>query len=453
VKTISLPNLQVYILIFFPYHTIYIFDSVFNFSNFIKIFMKITAACLLFIFSISVYSDSISFTKGNSSDRQFINGKVVDERGFPIPYIKVISGTSETQTDIAGKFNFINISSDYDITLAERYSSTAVIYKDLSVSNPNLTFFGEIEDNYSNFINLKIRFPKLLPGEKGLFKFISQDIFESNESSAKEGDSIIILSVKWPMHQNILKGQIVFLSSNDSGYKFIKFREIILDKFKKSQELKFDSKPGNKITTSKLNIYFPDEQYFSKDFSVKTDFFNYDKNSGIKFFEDESSENQFRISVPDNLPLTFKYRITGFAKRKDGSEFLNTSYASPGNNLKIESENAPELQTPQNNSLSIDGDTRFSYSVGSGAGIYVAEFRSKNPSMRFFIVTDRNEVYLNYLSRNEFKNGSIQFEWSVRKFLTYFNVDEFVKPPVFKNDFAYKAVMISSRRYFKTGFY
>ena len=163
--------------------------------------------------------------------------------------------------------------------------------------------------------------------------------------------------------------------------------------------------------------------------------------------------NQFRISVPDNLSITFKFRITGFAKRKDGTEFLNTSYASPGNNLKIESENAPELQTPQNNSLSIDGDTRFSYSVGSGAGIYVVEFRSKNPSMRFFIVTDRNEVYLNYLSRNEFKNGSIQFEWIVRKFLTYFNVDEFVKPPVFKNDFAYKAVMISSRRYFKTGFY
>ncbi len=121
--------------------------------------------------------------------------------------------------------------------------------------------------------------------------------------------------------------------------------------------------------------------------------------------------------------------------------------------FKIESENSPELQTPQNNSLSIDGNTRFSYSVGSGAGIYVVEFRSKNPSMRFFIVTGNNEVYLNYLSRNEFKNGSIQFEWSVRKFLTYFNVDEFVKTPVFKNDFAYKAVMISSRRYFKTGFY
>lgn len=415
--------------------------------------MKITVTFLYIILLITNSSDLFSFNKKNPSVIQFISGKVVDERGFPIPYIKVITGKNETQTDIAGKFNFMNIPVNYDITIAERYSSTAVIYKELTVSNPNLIFFGEIEDNYSNFIKLKIRFPKLLSGETGYFKFISQDVFENKVSEAKEGDSIVNMSVKWPMYQNVLKGQVVYISKNDSGYRFIKFRQIILDKFKKSQEIKYDSKPGSKITTSKLNIYFPDDYYFSKDFSVSTDFFNYDKSSGIKFFEDESSDNQFRISVPDNLPMTFKLRITGYARRKDGTEFLNTSYASPGNNIKIESENPPELLTPQNNILSADGNTRFSYSSGSGAGIYVAEFRSKNPAMRFFIVTGRNEVYLNYLSRNEFGSGSIQFEWSVRKFTTYFNVDEFVKPPVFKNDFGYKAVTLSSRRYFKTGFY
>lgn len=415
--------------------------------------MKITVTFLYIILLITNSSDLFSFNKKNPSVIQFISGKVVDERGFPIPYIKVITGKNETQTDIAGKFNFMNIPVNYDITIAERYSSTAVIYKELTVSNPNLVFFGEIEDNYSNFIKLKIRFPKLLSGETGYFKFISQDVFENKVSEAKEGDSIVNMSVKWPMYQNVLKGQVVYISKNDSGYRFIKFRQIILDKFKKSQDIKYDSKPGSKITTSKLNIYFPDDYYFSKDFSVSTDFFNYDKSSGIKFFEDESSDNQFRISVPDNLPMTFKLRITGYARRKDGTEFLNTSYASPGNNIKIESENPPELLTPQNNILSADGNTRFSYSSGSGAGIYVAEFRSKNPAMRFFIVTGRNEVYLNYLSRNEFGSGSIQFEWSVRKFTTYFNVDEFVKPPVFKNDFGYKAVTLSSRRYFKTGFY
>lgn len=415
--------------------------------------MKITVTFLYIILLITNSSDLFSFNKKNPSVIQFISGKVVDEKGFPIPYIKVITGKNETQTDIAGKFNFMNIPVNYDITIAERYSSTAVIYKELTVSNPNLVFFGEIEDNYSNFIKLKIRFPKLLSGETGYFKFISQDVFENKVSEAKEGDSIVNMSVKWPMYQNVLKGQVVYISKNDSGYRFIKFRQIILDKFKKSQEIKYDSKPGSKITSSKLNIYFPDDYYFSKDFSVSTDFFNYDKSSGIKFFEDESSDNQFRISVPDNLPMTFKLRITGYARRKDGTEFLNTSYASPGNNIKIESENPPELLTPQNNILSADGNTRFSYSSGSGAGIYVAEFRSKNPAMRFFIVTGRNEVYLNYLSRNEFGSGSIQFEWSVRKFTTYFNVDEFVKPPVFKNDFGYKAVTLSSRRYFKTGFY
>ena len=61
---------------------------------------------------------------------------------------------------------------------------------------------------------------------------------------------------------------------------------------------------------------------------------------------------------------------------------------------------------------------------------------------------------LNYLSRDEFKrSGSVEFRWRVNKYLTYFSVDDFVKPSAFKNDIGYKAILYSEERTFKTGYY
>ncbi len=74
--------------------------------------------------------------------------------------------------------------------------------------------------------------------------------------------------------------------------------------------------------------------------------------------------------------------------------------------------------------------------------------------MNFYIVTSSRSAYLTFLSRKEFKKGvSIEFKWNVKKYLTYFSVNDFVKPKEFNNDIGYKAVLYSKERTFKTGYY
>lgn len=388
-----------------------------------------------------------------SNDKQaFVSGKVVDERGFPVPYLKVIINQIEAQTDAGGKFNIVNIETPYDVTIAERYTSTAVIYKNLNISTPELVFFGMVPDDYINTVNANISFPKIPEGNSAIVKFISTEIFECKEFIANEGESSKSLKISWPLYQNNLKGKIVYILKNDSGYQNIKFKEVSFNKNNRTPNVKINSKPGSKLTNSEVSVYFPEDSYDNRGFSLSANLFNYNRSSGISFYENTGKEKQFIIPVMKGIPETFKIQVRGFSNSMDGSGFINYSYVSPGAVVKIVSEFPPEIQTPVDNSLAIDGGARFSYSTGTGAGIYVLEFRSVNPVMNFYIVTGERESRLNYLSRSEFKSGSVQFIWSVRKYLTYFTVDEFVNPALFKNDFAYKAILFSKERSFKTGY-
>jgi hypothetical protein len=45
-----------------------------------------------------------------------------------------------------------------------------------------------------------------------------------------------------------------------------------------------------------------------------------------------------------------------------------------------------------------------------------------------------------------------EYQWYVMKYMTYFNVDDFVKPLRFQNDMSYKAVSFSEKRTFRTSF-
>ncbi|HMS64776.1 MAG TPA: carboxypeptidase-like regulatory domain-containing protein [Ignavibacteria bacterium] len=423
--------------------------------------MKAVYTITLIIFTFCTGINSFSFGKYDfTSDKNgypnertaFVSGKVIDERGFPVPYLKVIIGDAETQTDVTGKFNIVNVPTPYDVTVADRYSSTAVIYKELSISQPELIFFGALSDEYVNTVNAKITFPKIPKGYTSLIKFISQDIYVNNEVIANESDSLQILKLSWPMYQNNLKGKIVYVLKNDSGYQTIKYKDVTFFKNNISPVVKINSKPGSVLKTSDVSVYFPEDTYENKGFSLSTNLFNYGRNSGIRFYENKSRDKQFVIPVPDGIKETFKIQVRGYSNSADGSGFVNYSYVSPGAVVRIASEFPPEIQTPSDNSLAVDGNARFSYSTGTGAGIFVLEFKSISPVMSFYIVTGERESRFNYLSRNEFKSGSVQFDWSVRKYLTYFTVDEFVKPVIFKNDFSYKAVLFSKQRSFKTGY-
>ncbi len=383
----------------------------------------------------------------------FLNGKVTDERKFPVPYVKVIYGTKEVLTDRYGKFMLPNVSFPYTLTIAEKTSSTAVIYKDLTITNPELYIFGDLKEQFSNYVQLKVRFPKIPEGGSAVIKLISQDVFECKEAKASEGDSTVNLNILWPVSENYLNGEIVFLLRDEKGFQNIKFTKVSVYKNDRNKTVRINNKKGKALSTSAINVYQPASKSLKTDFNVSLNFFNYNLNSIIKFSENPDGAIKTHIWVPDKLSVTNKILVTGFGRFSNGSGYAGLNYVSPGAELKLYPETPPELFTPSDNYLGAAGNTNFSYSLGSGTGIYVIEFKSANPYLNLYVVTSERQSTLNYLSRNEFKNFSTQFTWSVKKYLTYFNTDEFVRPKVFKNDFSYKAVLYSDKRKFKTGFY
>ena len=414
--------------------------------------MNLKNTILLIIF-LNIFIINFCKAKVISEVMSFVNGRVTDERNFPLSGIKVLIGISEKTTDQNGNFNFSNISTPYDITIAERRTSTAVIYKGLTISNPALILFGDSVKQYSNEVTLNTFFPKIPEGNSSIIKFISKSEFESYQTEAVTGDSSKNIIIRWPLNRSSLTGELIYIQKKKDNYQYLKRKSVTLNKNVTFQEADFYSVKERKLSSSEIKLYFPVKKFEFSRIILTASFFNYDKNSGIDLDEENGNSESYKISVPDKFSESFKIKITGMAESKDGSGFVNYNYASPGEALKIVTESPPKQETPSDNILAVDGNTRFSYSSGTGAGIYVIEFKSKLPEMNFYIVTREKETYFTYLSRDEFTSSNITFDWKVKKYLTYFNVDEFVKPVVFMNDFSYKAILFSGKRSFKTGFH
>ncbi|MFZ1321523.1 MAG: carboxypeptidase-like regulatory domain-containing protein [Ignavibacteria bacterium] len=415
--------------------------------------MKNLLLFLFLVITLSPLAESENLYCKNSNEvSAFISGRVVDEKRFPVPKVKVTIGNAEVTTDNSGKFTIPNINLPYDVTIAEKTSATAVIYRNLSINNPELVLFGDLENRFSNYVALNISFPKIPEGGSAVIKLISTETFECKEATPLAGDSTAKIHVVWPVSENYINGQVIYLLRDDKGFQYLKFTKVSIHKNDVDKKVTVSKKKGNALSTSFVNVYQPAEKNLKTEFDLSLFFFNYNLNSGIKFSENSSGNEKTQVWVPDKVSVTNKILVRGSGLYSNGSGYTGLNYVSPGADLKLYPESPPELFTPSDNYLGASGNTNFTYSLGSGTGIYVIEFRSVNPLLNIYVVTSDRKTNLSYLSRNEFYNGSYQFTWRVRKYITFFNESEFVKPNVFKNDFSYKAVSYSAKRKFKTGY-
>lgn len=384
----------------------------------------------------------------------YISGRVVDERSFPVPNVKVIVRNSEVKTDAEGRFKILNVDFPYDLTIAEQYTSTAVIYKNLSTENPELILFGLKNIVSANSAVVSVYFPDIPKGSSGILKFICNDVFYCTETQVLAGEKNKAVKVFWPASAGKLQGKFVFLQRSELQYTSYRISKVTLSKAQNPVTVNFNKSPEQKINSSEIKIGLPFKNAASKGYSIYADFLTLNRNSQLLLSKKDITDYNSQNVVPSNLFETYRLRISGHAEYNDGSGFVNYTYTKPTSLINLESETPPELQVPSDKLLGASGRTEFYYSLGSGMGIFVIEFKSTNSPISFFIVTAERSAYLSYLSRDEFKrSGGVEFKWKVKKYLTYFSVDDFVRTKQFANDVGYKAVLYSSERTFKTGYF
>lgn len=411
-----------------------------------KNFTLLILITILFSYYSKTFSKSISKIG-------FINGRVINERNFPVQFVKVIINGTEVQTDAFGKFRFQYVAAPYDIVIAERSSATAVIYKSISIDNPELILFGKPIARNSNSATINVKFPEIPAGSSAIIKFISSDVFYSEDVEVFPGEKSKTLLVDWPETKGTLNGNVIYLQKSNVNYESFRDKVVSLYKNIIPFEVAFAGANTNTLS-SDVTIYLPFDDYRSKGYSIIADFFSYNRNSEVMLTKEEGNIFKTKSIIPLKLPISYRIKVSGFVDYEDGSGFVNYIYSKPGAVINLATEEPPKLETPTDKLNGAGGNTEFSYSIGSGTGVYVVQFHSFYPNMNFYVVTNEKKSNLSYLSRTEFqKLNSVEFKWSVKKYLTYFSANDFVKPKEFKNDIGYKAVLRSAERTFKTGYF
>jgi len=406
-----------------------------------KIFRFITAVFLLAV--------SHCF----AAQRFEISGKVLDERYFPVPEVKVyFTGGVSTTTNSEGKFKVVIESMTYDVFIYDYANLNATVYRGLTTPYPELTLFGNTSSKYVNTDIMKVNFNPVPQGRTAIIKFIGDKVFNSKEVVASSGEKTKIITVDYPNTKDYINGRIIYLEKTGQSYERFSEKAVTIMKDNYTQSVLFDSssyytKPGDAYVT----VYLPGQESEKKSFQVSADFLSLHRNSEFLLNTTEGDIISTKVLIPQTLPYGYRIKVTGSSSFKGGSGFDSYFYSYPGATYNINSETPPSLSSPQDKLYGANDNTQFSYEWGSGTGVYVVHFHCFDPVGDVYIVTMDKSVKSPVTQMKEILKGS-EFSWTVTKYLTYISTDSFVRVKDFANDVGYRACSYSEMRTFRTKF-
>ena len=406
--------------------------------------MKIFYIIFLFLFSIKVYADNYDACSYK------IEGRVIDEKYFPVSDITVsVSNGGTVKTSSDGTFQIYTDKMPYDLILTDISNNTSVLYRGLSLTDPELTLFGQNAPRNTNSEAVKIEFPPVPRDHSAIIKFISSDLFYSEQVNAFAGEKSKVITVSWSTGSSSIGGKVIYLEKTNTTYEKFEEKAYTVIKDFYPQIVKFDS--STSYTTpgeSYLTVYMPQVTYVTGGFRVSADFLSLNRNSEITLNTTEGDVYYSKCLVPLSISYGFRLKVIGYAYSGDGSGFASIYYTYPNAVYNIVSETPPKLTAPQDKFWGVNSSTEFGYEWGSGSGVYVIYFHCLNPSGDVYVVTKEKFISSPFNYASNILSGD-EFSWKVYKYLTYITTDEFVRKIQFNNDLGYKAFLQSETRTFR----
>ena len=412
-----------------------------------KIFTKNISNFSILIIFILIFTGNIAFC-------DVINGRVIDERGFPVPGVAIsITNGGSVTANFDGYFQIATEKLPYDLMITDASNSTGVLYRGININNPELVMFGDYPPRNVNSEAIKVEFPPIPRDRSAIIKFISNDLFYSEEVTAFTNEKSKTITVSWSQSSNMLSGKIIYLEKSSTTFEKFSEKSYTIIKDFYPQFVKFDTLTTyTKPEESNITVYLPTVTYNKVGFKVSGDFMSLHRNSGINFNTIEGNIIFSKCIVPMSIPYGFRLKVEGYGYNIDGSGFTNTTYTSPNSVLNIASETPPKLTAPQDKFWGVSSSTEFGYEWGSGSGVYVIYFHCFNPSADFYVVTKEKFINSPFNYAGRILTGE-EYSWKTFKYLTYITMDEFVRPKKFLNDVGYKAITESETRTFRKKMY
>ena len=379
-----------------------------------------------------------------------INGKVVDEKNFPVSGVVVSVNNATANTDKNGKFSIADVDPPYRAFVYDASTNITVIYDALSINNPNLVLFGRQIGKNANTAYVNILVDSIPNASRGIIKFISQYTNYSKEEEITSGEERKQIVIKWPAGERSINGTILYLEKNGTSYTRYAQRNVTLYNDLFPQDIRMNGiQSYSGINSSLLTVYLPAREYASKGFTIWADFLGYDRNSDVKLVSEGFTNISAETYVPSMLPISFKLKVRAECFNGKGDGFVNYTYTYPGSVINLSYESPPEIASPTNDFRGVTSKTLFSFTEGSGAGTYVVNFHCLYPESNVYVVTNAREMYMPDVVQGGLPKNA-NFTWNVSKYIPYFTPNDLVKPKQFNNEYSYQAISYSKTYTFKT---
>lgn len=377
-------------------------------------------------------------------------GKVINAIGNGIIGATVSIEDSIKTTDANGSFVISGITTPYDVKIIPPGNS-GIIYKGLTTASPQLYSAG-IADF---FATLNVTIPPLSVNQKAAVFFTDVIHIQTSNAISFPGTAAMVF-VRWTGSSSITGKIIVLVYTLAGGHitTYEKYGE------KTGFTLNSGSTQSVTFTAPELTLN-PGESTISGALTIPSGFVNPNNSIGLKFTSaganvflntlDTVNAATFNYIVPTGLPNTPQFVISGYAAGP-GSVNLSTYKAvtstAPATALNIVLDTPPTLTTPPNAATNIDTNTNFTYSAGSGTGIYRLSFQAVGKS--FYVITQSTTTKIPNL--NSFGLGigsSLNYSWGVLKYNGITSMDEYVSTPLLFNPL-YSSEAQSERHTFTT---
>lgn len=400
---------------------------------------------------VSGCSDSTtSPTQNNSSGN--VNGKVTDVNGFPIGGATVLIGSTIATSGADGSFTINSVTAPYNLKVLVGSGSTptGAYYQGLTSFSPQI--FAGGTSGVSSSTALSVTIPVLGVDQRAVVIFTDN----ANVHTSMEISSPTVtanLNVKWVSGSSI-NGKIIVLV-----YTFVAGQISAFNKYGETNITLVNGSPANVTITSAQLSVTPQNSTISGTLSLPSGYTTPKSLLVLKFgtgniangaiIGNEIMGTTFNFVVPAVLTSSVRIGIQGQASGSTGEYTFKYDTVQAGSSGKVITlESAPGLTTPPNGQTAVDTATNFSYSAGSGTGIYIVIFNGTGRTFAVF-TNSTSATIPNFSSIGLGIGTNVNYTWSVQKY-NVSSVNDLVTGPISTNA-VLTSTAISATRTFVTG--
>lgn len=392
-------------------------------------------------------SDNTVTPPGSST----VTGKIVDFRGAGIGGATVWIDSNIATSNFDGTFSINNIEAPYNVkvVLDDPPNSLGYLFEDVSTFSPVLTV-DKSGNPFQGTFNITL--PPMLANQTARVSVVTDNVFE-NAITVPFPSTNTILGVEW-ISANEVNAKIYVLVYTMAGGEIVSYEKY----GEKDTTITAGSTINYTFSNSELSLD-PVEAQISGNIVMPggyttpnaTLYLSFSQGSiGIPSLGNSVLSNTFNFVVPTGLTTSPRLGVRASASTSEGhftSNNFNLLAGSTNNTLNLNA--APNLGSPLENATGVNLNTDFSYSGGSGTGMYKVRLSTTGKVLYVitnnttFRIPDFSPFGLNYTAGQT-------YQWYLYKYYSIGSVNDYVSTSEITNS-AFTGGSLSNGRTFTSG--